>query len=587
MIASAPVGRRDSRRARLIGLATGVGGVVVLVSTLPLADRFQTLASVVTPFGLRVTSHVVSVAIGVALLYLAGQLARRRRLAWYVATGLFGASFVVNVVRLHHPVASLYSLGMVVLLMAGRSKFRAPGDPPTLAEFLRFLPRYVLVVLVYGNAALFLERSSIEPSPTVWNNLQTIALGLVGIDGPYSYEREFFEWAFPASLLVLGVGGILAAVVLLFRPIVGRSIVARETVDEAIRIVDEHSTDTLDRFALRDDKMLFIASDRKALIAYTYVGRHALVSGDPIGDPDSITLVVDEFLAMCRDRAWGVSFLAVREADRDLYQSRGLHTVYLGDEAVVDVRGFKLTGRKWKSIRQSSGRVERTYRFEWMAETDASAELIAQLNELSRRWRGKAPERGFTMTLAQDIEGTNPDFRLCLALDADGRPGGFLRVVPVHGPRPGYTLDIMRRDPDTPNGMTEFLLTRTIMKLDELGLERFSMNFAAWGRFFEDDVDYSLPQRAVKLVLNLMSPFYQIRSLKEFNQRFHPEWVPRCIAYEGFRTLPRVALLYSAAEGFLTLPVVGKYLLPRTVVHPGHPVVRSESEQPTGDRAGD
>jgi lysylphosphatidylglycerol synthetase-like protein (DUF2156 family) len=99
------------------------------------------------------------------------------------------------------------------------------------------------------------------------------------------------------------------------------------------------------------------------------------------------------------------------------------------------------------------------------------------------------------------------------------------------------------------------------------------MNFAAWGRLFEDDVDYTVTQRIVKFVLNLMSPFYQIKSLKEFNQRFYPEWVPRCIAYEGFRSLPRVALLYSAAEGFLTLPVVGKYLLPRTVLHPGHPVI--------------
>jgi lysylphosphatidylglycerol synthetase-like protein (DUF2156 family) len=305
------------------------------------------------------------------------------------------------------------------------------------------------------------------------------------------------------------------------------------------------------------------------------------VSGDPIGAKESIPLVIDEFLEMCRERAWGFSFLAVRESDRNLYVDRGLHTVYLGDEAVIDVRGFSLAGKKWKSVRQSSGRVERTYTYVWMPETEASKELLQELNDISKLWRGKAPERGFTMTLNQDVEGTNPDFRLCIALDEEGKPGGFLRVVPIYGERTGYTLDIMRRDPNTPNGMTEFLLTRTIMKLDELGFERFSMNFAAWGRLFEDDVDYSFTQRIVKLVLNLMSPFYQIKSLKEFNQRFYPEWVPRCIAYEGFRSLPRVALLYSAAEGFLTLPVIGKYLLPRTVLHPGHPVVGEIVGQPT------
>jgi lysylphosphatidylglycerol synthetase-like protein (DUF2156 family) len=577
--------RRDSRRARLIGFLTALGGIILLLSTLPaVGGRMGRIVDVVAPFGVRVTSHVIAVAAGVALLYLAGQLSRRRHLAWVMAVVVFSTSFVVDVLREHHYLAAMYSLFMVFLLLVSRSKFKAPGDPPTLLEFLRFIPRYFLIIVVYGYAALFLERASITPSPTFWKNAETILLGLVGLDGPYQYERNFFEWAFPSSLLLLGVGGLLAAVILVFRPIVSRSYVTPEALNEAVSIVKEFSFDSLDYFALRDDKLFFVSSDQKAFIAYTYVGRQALVSGDPIGAKESIPLVIDEFLEMCRERAWGFSFLAVRESDRNLYVDRGLHTVYLGDEAVIDVRGFSLAGKKWKSVRQSSGRVERTYTYVWMPETEASKELLQELNDISKLWRGKAPERGFTMTLNQDVEGTNPDFRLCIALDEEGKPGGFLRVVPIYGERTGYTLDIMRRDPNTPNGMTEFLLTRTIMKLDELGFERFSMNFAAWGRLFEDDVDYSFTQRIVKLVLNLMSPFYQIKSLKEFNQRFYPEWVPRCIAYEGFRSLPRVALLYSAAEGFLTLPVIGKYLLPRTVLHPGHPVVGEIVGQPTKEQ---
>ena len=577
--------RRDSRRARLIGSLTALGGVILLLSTLPaVGGRMGRIVDVVAPFGVRVTSHVIAVASGVALLYLAGQLSRRRHLAWVMAVAVFSTSFVVDVLREHHYVAALYSLFMVFLLLVSRSKFKAPGDPPTLLEFLRFIPRFFLIVFMYGYAALFLERASISQSPTFWKNAQTILLGLVGVDGPYQYERNFFEWAFPSSLLLLGVGGLLAAVILLFRPIVSRSYVTPDALHEAVSIVKGYSTDSLDYFALRDDKLFFFSSDQKAFIAYTYVGRQALVSGDPIGAAGSIPLVIDEFLEMCRERAWGFSFLAVRESDRNLYVDRGLHTVYLGDEAVINVRGFSTAGKKWKSIRQSSGRVERTYTYEWMAETDASKELLQELNNISKLWRGKAPERGFTMTLNQDVEGTNPDFRLCIARDESGKPGGFLRVVPIYGERTGYTLDIMRRDPNTPNGMSEFLLTRTIMKLDELGFERFSMNFAAWGRLFEDDVDYSVTQRIVKLALSLISPFYQIKSLKEFNQRFYPEWVPRCIAYEGFRSLPRVALLYSAAEGFLTLPVVGKYLLPRTVLHPGHPVVDESVVPPMSEQ---
>ena len=569
--------RRDLTRARFIGALTGLGGLLLVVSTLPiLRRRVENVAETFTPFGVRVTSHVVALGTGAALLYLAGQLGRRRHLAWWMALLLFGASAVVNVLRVHHDVAAVYSVVMVVLLVVSRKEFSAPGDPPTFFELVRFIPWYLLGVFAYSFAALYLERESISPEPWFWGNVQTTLYGLVGIDGPYTYERHFFDWAFPSSLLVLGIGGLAWALVLLFRPIVAHPEADTPSWARAVDIVREYSDDTLDYFALRNDKLFFFSSDGKAMIAYTYVGRYALASGDPVGAPESMALVIDEFLAMCRQRAWGVAFLAVREHDRHLYLDRGLHTVYLGDEAIVRCEGFSLQGKKWKSVRQSSGRIERTYRFVWMAETDASPELIAQLNDISRRWRGKAPERGFTMTLSQDVEGTNPAFHLCIALDENDEPGGFLRVVPVYGPEPGYTLDLMRRDPDTPNGMSEFLLTRTIMKLDELGLERFSMNFAAWGRFFEDDVEYSLRQRAVKLLLDVMSPFYQIKSLKEFNQRFYPEWVPRCIVYDDFRDLPRVALLYSSAEGFLHVPVVGRYFLPRTIGEPGHPIVEPD-----------
>ena len=62
--------------------------------------------------------------------------------------------------------------------------------------------------------------------------------------------------------------------------------------------------------------------------------------------------------------------------------------------------------------------------------------------------------RGFTMSLSQDITGSaaNSDFLLCVALDADGVPGGFLRLVPAYGGPAtgtsfGYTLDLMRHDP--------------------------------------------------------------------------------------------------------------------------------------------
>jgi len=556
-----------SLRARVIGWLTALSGTLLILSTLPRVPERLASAYRYVPLPLRVSGRVVTMLIGLLLLFLAGQLGRRKHRAWQVATVLFSVNIVANVARLDRPLSALLSAVMLLLLLVSRRDFGAPPDPPTLFQFIRFLPLYFGVVFLYGLGFIFAQRNHVTPDPSFGRSFDSILDGLVGIHGSYDFHSAFIERAFRGSLVAAGVVGLVIGLALLFRPIVARPQQGVGAWDHASRLVHSYGSDTLAYFALRDDKSFFFSSDGEAMIAYTYVGRYALASGDPIGRPESIVLVIDEFLAMCRKRAWGVAFLAVLESSRDLYVERGLHTFYLGDEAIVNCTGFSLKGKKWKSVRQSAQRVERTYRFEMMNETEASPELIKALNDLSAKWRGKAPERGFTMTLSRDVEGDNPEFRVCVALDENDQPGGFLRIVPVFGDAQGFTLDLMRRDPDTPNGMTEFLLTRTIMAMDEEGLARLSMNFAAWGRLFYEDIHYTVPQRIAKRLLELINPFYQIKSLKAFNQRFYPDWVPRVIVYDDVRALPRVGLLFGGVEGFLSIPIIGKYLVPRTVAH--------------------
>jgi lysyl-tRNA synthetase class 2 len=269
---------------------------------------------------------------------------------------------------------------------------------------------------------------------------------------------------------------------------------------------------------------------------------------------------------MCEERAWNPAFLAVRESDFPAYEARGFRAFYLGDEAILRCDRFTLDNSP-KSMRSAVRRIDRAYRFQVLTESNASPRLVAQLNAISARWRGKSPERGFTMSLSQDIqgEGANPEFLLCVALDAEDRPGGFLRLVPAYGPDFGYTLDLMRHDPAAPNGMTEFLIAATARALDERGVVRLSMNFAMWGRLFADDVPFTPAERVARRLVGLLNPFFQIRSLRDFNDKFDPEWLPRVLAYRKPTDLPKVGLLYAGAEGFLAIPVIGDLLVPKAV----------------------
>jgi lysyl-tRNA synthetase len=546
---------------RTLGILTGLGGVLNLLALLPGVHHRFGIENAIGDLSLRVAGHVASTLVGVTLILLAPQLARGKHRAWQAAVFLFLLGALVHVLKGPHPIMVAYTLAMAIALLATRDAFRARPDAGSLLTVVRFVPGYLAIAFGFGTMTLLLEQDHVREDLTLGGVLQAIAAGLIGLDGPYEYTGPFFEDFFPAALLALGIAGLVTFSVLLFRAVARRDAPTTDERAHARRLVRLYGSDTLDYFALRPDKSYFFASDGEAMVAYTYESGYALVAADPIGRPDSIPAVLDEFLAFCRERAWRVAFLAVREADMNLYAARGFHEVYLGDEAIIPCDEFTLDGSEKKSVRSAVKRVGRDHRFRLLRESDASPQLVEELNQIRERWRGKAPERGFTMELGGGVRGENPDFLLAVAFEAESeRPDGFLRLVPCYGREPGWSLDLMQRDPDAPNGMTEFLIANAALALGERGFTKLSMNFAAWGRLFDAGAALTPSQRALKRVAELLNPYFQIKSLRDFNAKFDPHWVPRAIVVEEVAQMPKVGLLYASVEGFVNLPLIGRRL---------------------------
>jgi lysyl-tRNA synthetase, class II len=574
-----PVTRRPHALKPLAWL-TAIVGVLSLIPSLPFFDESFGIGNVLERPG-RATTFVISVVLGIALVIVARQIARGKRRAWLIALTLFAAATVVHVLKGPDPIAALANAAMFVALVWYREDFQARGDPGSLVDALIFIPIYIGVVLLFGVVSLMTQANNVTPELGTGGVLKTIFKGLVGADGEYEYRRRLFGEFFSDALLVLGIVGLLLLLYLIFRPLVQRTPPTEDRRERARAIVKQWGSDTLAYFALRKDKSYFFSADGRSLIAYAYVRGYAMVAADPIGPPADRARVLDEFLAWCREQGWGVAFLAVREADAPLYRARGMHAIYLGDEAILRCDTFTLEGGGMKAVREAVHRVSRDHRFELLREADASPELVAQLNAISAEWRRGSDERGFTMELGEDVEGVDPDFVLAVARDRSGAPAGFLRFVPAYGPDLGYSLDLMRRRMGSANGLTEFLIANAALELGARGVRRLSLNFAAWGRLLDTAEDAGWLGRFERRVATTLNPYFQIQSLRDFNEKFGPQWLPRSIVIDDLGELPRVALLYASVEGFLDLPLIGRLFVP-----PVRAAVAHGDSPPAGVRHG-
>jgi lysyl-tRNA synthetase class 2 len=107
----------------------------------------------------------------------------------------------------------------------------------------------------------------------------------------------------------------------------------------------------------------------------------------------------------------------------------------------------------------------------------------------------------------------------------------------------------MRRDRATPNGLTEFLVVRSIEELRERGVEEISLNFAAFARIIAEPRNGA--ERCLRRLLSVADRYFQIESLYRFNAKFFPRWEPRYFLYDGVHRFPRAALAALRAEGQL------------------------------------
>jgi lysylphosphatidylglycerol synthetase-like protein (DUF2156 family) len=495
----------------VLAWATALVGLVAIVSaaTPEFADRYDFVRGLLWN-GVPDVARTLTLAFGIGLLWLARGLARRKRRAWELAVVLVVATAVAHLAKGLDVEEAVGSLVVLAGLLAARREFVAPGDPEAIRPLLQALLALGVVV----------------------------PIALLHVEGAVAYSDRVDD----AVLLVIGALG-LRALWLWLRPLAER---ARHHPDDrrrAEQLVREHGTDSLAYFSLRRDKSTFFSPSGASFLAYRVIAGTAIVGGDPVGDPAERAELLAEFRRVSRAKGWRVAIAGASvEALRD-YAELGFKAIYLGDEAYVEPANFSLEGRPIRKVRQSVSRLRKAgYRFELLSPAEIGDDLRREVCAVSAEWRGRWPERGFTM--AMDALFAYPDTLVAVAIAPDGRVGGFLQLVPACG---GYSLASMRRRRDAPNGLMEFLIVETVAWARVHGVREVALNFSVFAEYLRGD-------GVLRAVLLRLDRLFQLERLHSFNRKFFPGWRRRYFCFERWTDLPAAGLAYLHAESLLTPP---------------------------------
>ncbi len=556
-------GKLGKRRAWIPGIAAlltlfiGLSDVLAIFKPAWHAKLQHHLTFV--PGTLTNVTRSADVIIGLMLLLLAHGLRRRKRRAWQAVLALLVFDIVIHFMHAPAPYTPrLYSAAVAIILLATllyfHEDFYAVGDPRT-----RWNALHVFAALVAADLAIglgYIAMGGLAANYPIAVRVQDVVDELVGIYGPVQWISEGRSDFYHLLTSALGLFTLFVTVYLFLRPAQPRARLGTADAARIRELLARHGDrDSLGYFALRNDKSVLWSPSGKACVCYRVVSGVMLAAGDPIGDPEAWPGAIAEFLDVAAKHAWRPAVMGCSELGAEVWCREGdLTALELGDEAIVNVADFSLSGRAMRNVRQMVNRVAKNgYVAEVRRVGDIPLPELERLIKVSDSWRGSHTERGFSMALGRLGAIGDDD---CVMVTA--KENGVLRAVLHFVPwgTDGLSLDLMRRDRTAQPGLNDFLIVEAIKAAPGLGIKRISLNFAMFRAALErgERIGAGPVLRAWRSLLLFASRWFQIESLYKFNAKFCPVWEPRFFVYPGTRDTPRIALAALEAEAFLVWP---------------------------------
>jgi lysyl-tRNA synthetase class 2 len=510
------------------------------------------------PGTLTNVTRSADVIIGLMLVLLAHGLRRRKRRAWQAVLALLVFDIVIHFLhfpRDPRPYSAVVAIVLLAVLLFFHEDFYALGDPRTRG----WNAWRVFGILAVADLAIglgYLAMGPLDGSYSFPERVQDVVYELVGVYGPVQWASDARGDLYHLLTSALGLFTLVVTVYLFLRPAQPRG---RLGAADATRIREllarQGDRDSLGYFALRNDKNVIWSPSGKSCVCYRVVSGVMLASGDPIGDPEAWPGAIAEFLTVAARHAWRPAVMGCSELGAEVWCREGdLTALELGDEAIVNVAEFSLSGRSMRNVRQMVNRVAKAgYVAEIRRVGDIPRAELDRVIKVTDSWRGSSTERGFSMALGR-IGGPGDGDCVLMTATENGVLRAILHFVPWGAD--GLSLDLMRRDRTAQPGLNDFMIAEAIKAAPGLGVKRISLNFAMFRAALErgERIGAGPVLRAWRGLLVFASRWFQIESLYKFNAKFCPIWEPRFFVYPGTRDTPRIAMAALEAEAFLVWP---------------------------------
>ncbi len=505
----------------LLGLVNVVSAV-----TPALPERMRLLRDFLPIDWIHYSNFLVLTS-GLVLLLTSVYLFRGLRLAWWVALGLSILSVAGHVGKgFDYEEATLSMLALLALLRTKQQYFIKIDRRKGWFGALVFVATLNAAIL-YGTLGFYFLDKKMFGFDFTWEQALGSTLRLFFLlDASYLNPLTDFARHFMVSIAFAGMLSILLGLYYLLLPHIVHFGTSSDELEEAAAVVKKFGHSSLDYFKTYFDKQIFFNEKRNAFVAYKVARNYAVVLEKPVSaDQPTLRATLRAFETFCRESGLQPVYFRVPESDLGLFGKR--KSLQIGQEAWTDVQAFSLQGKDAKPLRNAFNRAEKEGMEFKIYPAPVRMGVLQKCKAVSDAWLAEGRhEIAFSGGIFSYEELRQQT--IVTVEDAEERVVAFMNLIPDYAPGEA-TYDLMRRLPDTPGWVADFLMSNLLLHLRNAGYRRLNLGLAPLAGLGGS----SLPERTLLFAYNRVKVFAHYQGMRAFKEKFAHIWENRYLVYSS------------------------------------------------------
>ena len=506
-------------------------GIINIVSVLTPAihERLTMVKDFLPIQAIHVSNYLVLTA-GFLMLVTAAFLLKGLRSAWYFAIILSVISLVGNLTKAFDFEESTIALLAIGVLVGTRKEYYIKTNPRMRNVGLQTSILTAAATLIYGIVGFyFLDKKHFNIDFNIWQSLRYTVQNYFLIGSVELIPVTKFAGKFLLSINITGFFSIAFLIYTFVRTYVPEENVTGEELSFAKDLLKKHGNSALDYFKTSSDKMIFFSESKKAFISYGISGNFAVVLENPVAEnKEAMKECITQFDLYCYESGMKSIYYRVPEESLEIYHQLKKKNLFLGQEGVVNLSTFSLSGGCKKPMRNAINKViDRGYKAT-IHTAPVKDGILQKIKSVSDEWLNDMGRTEIIFSQGMFVWEELKQQTIITVENEEEKIIAFLNIIPDFA-KDEATYDLIRKTKDAPNGVMDFILIELFNYLKSQNFTSVNLGFAPMSGLNDA---HTFPEKSMKFAYEKLKSFAQYKGLREYKEKFEPQWHNKYLIYQ-------------------------------------------------------